>query len=173
MESAIPGALLAERLYKELRQLAVARLKGERRNHTLQPTALVNEAYLHLARRTGASFQSRTHFLAAASLAMRRVLVDHARARRTAKRGGGWRRITLDESVALSEDRVEDVLAIDQALERLAEIDSRTARVVEMRFFAGMTEVEVAQALDLSERWVRKEWTFARAWLRRELGSNR
>ncbi len=163
------AAQLAPKLYDDLRQLAIARLNGERRNHSLQPTALVHEAYVQLARRNGKGFVGRTHFLAAASIAMRRVLVDHARSRLTAKRGGGWQRITLDETVAIHEDRVEDVLAIDQALERLAATDPEGARIVEMRFFAGMTEAEIAEVSGISERWVRQQWAYARAWLRREL----
>lgn len=104
-----------------------------------------------------------------ASIAMRRVLVDHARSRAALKRGGGWRRVSVDESVTLRDERIEDVLAVDEALHRLAKIDPPGARIVEMRFFAGMTETEVAEALEVSERWVRQQWAGARAWLRREL----
>ncbi len=163
------AADLFPRLYDELRKMAVAHLKAERKGHTLQPTALVHEAYLNLSRWNGHPFRGRTHFLAAASVAMRRVLVDHARARKTAKRGGAWRKVTLDECAALRDDRVEDVLAVNEALEALARMDPRAARIVEMRFFAGMTEAEVGEALGVSERWVRKQWAFARAWMRREL----
>jgi RNA polymerase sigma factor (TIGR02999 family) len=165
------AADLLPQLYGELRKMAAAHLKGERKGHTLQPTALVHEAYLNLSRWSGHAFRGRTHFLAAASVVMRRVLVDHARARKTAKRGGGWRHVTVDETVALRDDRVEDVLAVNQALDALAAIDPRAARIVEMRFFAGMTAGEVGEAIGMSERWVREQWTFARAWLRRALDS--
>jgi RNA polymerase sigma factor (TIGR02999 family) len=155
-------------VYSELRRRAAVYLRRERRSHTLQPTALVHEAYAQLASREMQGFRGRTHFLAVASVAMRRVLVDHARARRALKRGRNWLQVSLDEIVS-PESRVDDILAVDQALDRLAGIDTRAARIVEMRFFAGMTELEVAEATGMSERWVRKRWAFARAWLRREL----
>lgn len=156
-------------LYDELRAIAANHLRRERDDHTLQPTALVHEAYLRLQARGQRGFTDRTHYLAYASIAMRRVLVDHARARAALKRGGGITKVTVGDANALTEDRTEDVLSVDQALTKLAAVDERAARIVEMRFFAGMTELEVAEALGVSDRWVRKQWAFARAWLRRAM----
>jgi RNA polymerase sigma factor (TIGR02999 family) len=166
--SAAPEGLLAE-LYEELRALAAHHLRGERPGHTLQPTALVHEVYLRMQGRKGLAVTRRTHFMAVASIAMRRVLVDHARARAAEKRGGGATHVTVGPASAITEDRTEDVLAVDAALERLAVVDPKAERIVEMRFYAGMTEAEIAEVLDVTERWVRKQWAFARAWLRREL----
>lgn len=163
--------LLAE-LYAELRALAARHLKGERRDHTLQPTALVHEAYLRMNGRPGLEIRGRTHFLAVASIAMRRVLVDHARARTAQKRGGGATHVTVGEGNAISEDRTQDVLQVDAALERLAAEDPEAARVVEMKFFAGMSEVEIAQVLGVTDRWVRKLWAYARVRLRQEFDSS-
>ena len=156
-------------VYDEFRQLADNYLRQETRAHTLQPTALVHEAYLKLIDQTRVNWQGRTHFFAVGGQAMRRVLVDHARARNRAKRGGGWQRITLDERLQLSPDRDADLLAVDEAIEKLAQLDPRQARIVELRFFAGLTVEEVAEALGLSKRTVENEWTIIRAWLRREL----
>ena len=167
----VPEALLHE-LYRELRELAAHHLRGERSEHTLQPTALVHEAYLRLNARGGLALQGRTHFLAIASIAMRRVLVDHARARSALKRGGGVTHVTVGEGNAICEDRTQDVLLVDAALARLALEDPQAERIVEMRFFAGMTEREIADVLGVSDRWVRKQWAFARAWLRRDLEAN-
>ncbi|HEY6196330.1 MAG TPA: ECF-type sigma factor [Candidatus Eisenbacteria bacterium] len=164
----VPEELLQE-LYRELRELAAHHLRGERAGHTLQPTALVHEAYLRMNARGGLALQGRTHFMAVASIAMRRVLVDHARARAALKRGGGVTHVTVAEANAISEDRTQDVLVVDAALARLALEDPQAERIVEMRFFAGMTELEIAGVLGVSDRWVRKQWAFARAWLRREL----
>ncbi len=164
----MPDGLLHE-LYQELRDLAAHHLRGERAGHTLQPTALVHEAYLRMNARGGFEVQGRTHFMAIASIAMRRVLVDHARARAALKRGGGVTHVTVGEANAITEDRTQDVLLVDAALARLALEDPQAERIVEMRFFAGMTEREIAGVLGVSERWVRKQWAFARAWLRREL----
>ena len=163
-----PEALLRD-LYEELRVLAARHLKGERREHTLEPTALVHEAFLRMQGRPGLAIAGRTHFMAIASIAMRRVLVDHARARLALKRGGGATHVTVGTSNAITEDRTEDVLRVDAALERLAQHDPQAARVVEMRFFAGMTEVEIGQVLGISDRWVRKLWSYARARLRQDL----
>jgi RNA polymerase sigma factor (TIGR02999 family) len=164
----VPEELLHE-LYQELRDLAAHHLRGERAEHTLQPTALVHEAYLRLNARGRLELQGRTHFLAVASIAMRRVLVDHARSRAALKRGGGVTHVSVGEANALSEDRTQDVLLVDAALARLALEDPQAGRIVEMRFFAGMTEREIADVLGVSDRWVRKQWAFARVWLRREL----
>ena len=166
----IPIDRLLPVVYDEVRAVAASYLKQERADHTLQPTALVHEAYLKL-QRGGSAPAGRVHLLALAASAMRQILVDHARARGTQKRGGGWERITVDSAVAFSADGVEDVLAVHQALARLATIDPRGAHVVEMRFFGGLTEAEIAEELGISERWVREQWSHARAWLRRELAS--
>jgi RNA polymerase sigma factor (TIGR02999 family) len=166
-----PEGLLKE-LYEELRSLAAHHLRGERADHTLEPTALVHEAFLRMHGREGLEICGRTHFMAVASIAMRRVLVDHARARDAQKRGAGVTHVTVGESNAITKDRTEDVLLVDSALERLAQVDRQAERIVEMKFFAGMTEAEIAQVLDVSDRWVRKQWSFARAWLRRELEAN-
>jgi RNA polymerase sigma factor (TIGR02999 family) len=165
-----PEGLLGE-LYEELRALAAHHLKGERAGHTLQPTALVHEAYMRMSARPGLAVAGRTHFLAIASIAMRRVLVDHARARAALKRGAGATHVSVRESNAITEDRTQDVLVVDAALARLAAVDPQAERIVEMRFFAGMSELEISHVLGVSDRWVRKQWAFARAWLRRELES--
>jgi RNA polymerase sigma factor (TIGR02999 family) len=166
----IPDGLLAE-LYQELRELAAHHLKGERAGHTLQPTALVHEVYLRMSGRGAMAVQGRTHFMAVASIAMRHVLVDHARSRAALKRGGDVTHVSVGEHSAITEDRTEDVLAVDAALNKLALEDPKAVRIVEMRFFAGMTEVEIAEVLGISDRTVRNQWAFARAWLRRELES--
>jgi RNA polymerase sigma factor (TIGR02999 family) len=163
-----PEKLLQE-LYDELRALAAHHLRGERADHTLQPTALVHEVYLRMQGRSGLEIENREHFMAVASIAMRRVLVDHARARDAKKRGGGVTHVTVGEANAITNDRTQDVLRVDEALARLALVDPQAERIVEMRFFAGMTEVEIGGVLGVSDRWVRKQWAFARAWLRREL----
>lgn len=162
-------SLLLPQVYEELRSLAAHYLRGERPDHTLQPTALVHETFLKLSRQSKLDVNDRTHFLAIAAGAMRQVLVDHARTHLAQKRGGHWQRITVDESIAVSADGVEDLLALDDSLRRLAAVDEVAARIVEMRFFAGLTELEIAEVLGMSERWVRGQWAFARAWLRREL----
>lgn len=162
---------LVQQMYDELRDLAAFHLRGERADHTLQPTALVHEAFLRMNGGEGLQLRGRSHFMAVASIAMRRVLVDHARARNAQKRGAGATHVTVGEANALTEDRTQDVLLVDCALRRLAEVDRQAERIVEMRFFAGMTEVEIATVLGVTDRWVRKQWAFARAWLRRELES--
>ncbi|HEX5633094.1 MAG TPA: ECF-type sigma factor [Gemmatimonadales bacterium] len=164
-----PEKLLQE-LYSELRALAAHHLRGERAGHTLVPTALVHEVYLRMQGKPGLLIEGRNHFMAVASIAMRRVLVDHARTRSAQKRGGGVTHVTVGEANAITSDRTQDVLLVDGALERLAQVDPQAARIVEMRFFAGMTELEIASVLGKSDRWVRNHWAFARAWLRRELG---
>lgn len=158
-------------VYDELRGLAARYLSRERTDHTLQPTALVHEAFLKLHAR-GIVTGGRTHFLALAATAMRQILVDHARAKAAVKRGGGWKKVTVSEASSLSDGGVEDVLAVNDALVKLAALDPVAARIVEMRFFAGLTEVEIASELDISDRWVREQWGHARAWLRREMGFN-
>jgi RNA polymerase sigma factor (TIGR02999 family) len=171
-ESKDPEDRLAEYMplvYDHLRKLAANRLRQERDNHTLRPTALVNEVYLKFQRQCSLDVQSRTHFLAMAATAMRQVLVDHARQRNSLKRGAGALQITLDELVAFSDDKAQDVFDLHRALQKLETHDPQEARIVEMRFFAGLTEVEIAREMDISGRTVREKWTHARAWLRREL----
>ena len=161
----VPADLVPE-VYDELRGIATAYLRRERPDHTLQPTALVHEAYLKLSRQAKLTVRDRTHFLALAAGAMRQILVDHARAHHALKRGGGWNRISVAESLSEPIPRSENLLALDEALTALAERDARGARIVEMRFFAGLTETEIAAEMGMSERWVRKQWAHARAWLR-------
>jgi RNA polymerase sigma-70 factor (ECF subfamily) len=156
-------------VYDEFRELAADYLRHETRAHTLQPTALVHEAYLRLIDQTRVNWQGRTHFFAVGAQAMRRILVDHARARGRNKRGGGWHRIALDEHLAVSPHRDADVLAVDEAIDKLAQLDPRQARIVELRFFGGLTVEEVAEVLGVSKRTVENEWKIVRAWLRREL----
>lgn len=156
-------------VYDEMRRLASRYLVQERDDHTLQATALVHEAYLNLLGQREMRWQSRSHFLAVAAIAMRRLLMNHARDRNAVKRGGGAVRIEWDESIALFEERSGSLVDLDAALVTLAEIDARGARIVEMRFFGGLTNAEVAGVLDLSERTVEREWRSARAWLRRQL----
>jgi RNA polymerase sigma factor (TIGR02999 family) len=157
-------------LYSELRALAGDFLGRERSDHTLQPTALVHEAWIRLSAQDGSRWTDRAHFFAIAAQAMRRILIDHARRKRADKRGGDRQRITLASDITPPLDSNEvDLLAIDEALGRLAELDARQAQVVELRFFAGLTVEEVGQALGVSARTVASEWRLARAWLSREL----
>jgi RNA polymerase sigma factor (TIGR02999 family) len=160
---------LMPEVYNELRSLAASYLARETVNHTLQATALVNEAYLKMVDQTRVDWQGRTHFFAVAAQSMRRILVDHARTRRRKKRGGDRRRIVLDDHLQLSVQRDDDVLALDEALHVLAQRDERQARIVELRFFGGLTVEEVALVLGVSKRTVEAEWTMIKAWLRREL----
>jgi RNA polymerase sigma-70 factor, ECF subfamily len=169
------GALdrLMPLLYDELHRMAASRLRGERADHTLQATALVNEAWLKLVQQREQSWANRAHFLAIAATVMRRILVNHAEARRADKRGGDRARITLHETAAVLETRAADLLDVDAALKRFAELDPEKARLVELRFFAGLTDEEAAQALGVSTRTVERHWRLARAWLRRELAPGR
>ncbi|HTD54328.1 MAG TPA: sigma-70 family RNA polymerase sigma factor [Silvibacterium sp.] len=162
-------AALMTQVYGELRRLARKYMRAERANHTLQATALVNEAYLRLMGQEGASWQNRAHFFAAAAQLMRHILVDHARAHRAGKRGGEQHQVTLTEGIAAEENKSVEVLALHEALEKLALLDARQARVVEMHFFGGLTFTEIAYVLDASERTVKRDWTMARAWLKLEL----
>jgi RNA polymerase sigma factor (TIGR02999 family) len=165
-----PGPLALERdAYEALRGLAAAYLHRERGDHTLQPTALVHEAYVKLADGKSA-WRSQTHFQALAANAMRQILVDHARARATQKRGGDWVRVTLSAAVASGGGTDVDVLALDEALRSLAELDARKARVVELRFFGGLTCAEAAEEVGVSPKTAEADWYFARAWLRARLG---
>jgi RNA polymerase sigma factor (TIGR02999 family) len=156
-------------VYNELRRRAAAYLRHERPGHTLQPTALVHEAYLRLVDQQRAEWVNRAQFFGIASHMMRRILVDHARARKMAKRAGQWKRITLDEDVAVFAERDLDILDLDRALTRLSEFDPRKSRVAELRFFAGLSLRETGHVLDISIATVEREWTAARAWLYSEL----
>jgi len=156
-------------VYDEFRQLAGEYLRQETRAHTLQPTALVHEAYMRLIDQTRVNWQGRTHFFAVGAQAMRRILVDHARGKARDKRGGGWHRMALDEQLMVSRHSDADVLAVDEAIDKLAKLDPRQARIVELRFFGGLTVEEVAELLGVSKRTVENEWKIIRAWMRREL----
>jgi len=164
---------LIQLVYAELRRIASRQLRGERSNHTLQSTALVHEAYLSLLGGSGADWQDRAHFFSSAACAMRHILVDHARAARAQRRGGGAVPAELNEQIVGIENRTEEILAVDQALRRLHEISPRQETIVEMRFYAGFTEEEVAEILHLSERTVKREWAVARAWLFGEMRTGR
>lgn len=153
-------------VYSELRARAGSYLRRERSGHTLQPTALVHEAYLRLMGQENARWNDRAHFFAIAAQAMRRILVDHARKHTAPKRGGGAERISIEDAPQLSAAPAVDVLGLDEALERLAELDPRQAKVVELRFFGGLTIEESAAVLDVSVRTVAREWKMAKAWLR-------
>ena len=162
-------ARLIPQVYNELRRIAAAYMRRERNDHTLQPTALVNEAYAHLVEQPQAQWQNRAHFLATAAQIMRHILVDHARAKRAGKRGGVQQQVSLDEALLSSANRTVDILSIHEALDRLSAFDPRQGRVVELHFFGGLTFDEIALVLSISERTAKREWSMARAWLRTEL----
>ena len=153
------------RIYDELRALASRQLRRERVDHTLQPTALVHEAYVKLSRGDTKLFENPQHFRAVAARVIRQVLVDHAAARGTIKRGGKLLRVTLNEAHESGEPESVNVLALDTALSKLAEVDARQSRIVELRYFGGLTIAEVANELEISSRTVSSEWAMARAWL--------
>lgn len=156
-------------VYRELRKIAAAQLRRESSGNSLQPTALVNEAYLRLIEIDQVDWQSRAHFFCVASTEMRRFLVDRARARDADKRGGGVRAVQFDEALFAVPGRRPELIALDDALNYLAALNERQAKVVEMRFFAGMTEEEIGEVLDISVRTVKRDWRVARAWLYKEL----
>jgi RNA polymerase sigma factor (TIGR02999 family) len=156
-------------VYEELRQLARQYLQRERDDHTLQATGLVHEAYLRLVDQGTATWQNRAHFFGVAAHVMRRILVDYARSHRADKRGGGWDKLELDEAMAPSGERSVDLIALDDALKDLLALDPRQSQIVELRFFGGLTNEEVAEVLDISPRTVKREWRMAKAWLRREM----
>ena len=156
-------------VYRELHRLARAYMHRERQGHPLQTTALVNEAYLRLIGTERMDWRSRAHFYAVAATLMRRILVDFARSRDQIKRGGGMQPVSLDEALTLSEDRSAALLDLDEALNELARLDERQSRVVELRFFGGLTEQEIAEVLQVSPRTVNGDWSLARSWLLREL----
>jgi len=164
-------AALTPLVYDELRRLAHHYMKGERPDHTLQTTALVNEAYLRLADQTNPSWQSRAHFFAVAARAMRQILVSYARSNRAQKRGGGAARIELDEAAILSPEQSNEIVDVHEALEKLATLNSRKARVVELKYFGGLNYDEIAEVMKISTITVRRDWVFAKAWLHNELHS--
>ena len=160
---------LAPRVHQELHRLAGRYMAGERPNHPLQTTALINEAYIRLIGWKNVRWQNRAHFFGVSARFMRRVLVDAARARRGPKRRGDFSDTSLDEACVFRPEKSPDLLALDEALTRLAELDQRKSQVVELRFFGGLNEVETALVLGLSERTIRNEWKLAKAWLYREI----
>jgi RNA polymerase sigma factor (TIGR02999 family) len=168
------GALedLLPLVYAELRRLAAQRLRLERPDHTLQPTALVHEAYIRLVDQRRVRWQNRAHFYGVAAQVMRRILVDRARARKADKRGAGWERVTLIGDKASSGSRDVDVVALDDALTRLASLDPQQERIVELKYFDGLTLEETAEVVGISTATVKREWAIARAWLRAELSDH-
>jgi len=162
---------LAPLVYDELQRLAHHYMEGQRPDHTLQTTALVHEAYLRLVDQSRPSFTNRSHFLAVAAKAMRQILVDHARKTRRQRRGAGASKVELDESALISPEQSGAILNLNDALERLASLDSRAAQGVELRYFGGLNQDEIAEMLKVSTVTVRRDWVFAKAWLYRELGA--
>jgi RNA polymerase sigma factor (TIGR02999 family) len=160
-------------IYDELRRLAQLQLQREPDGHTLSPTALVHEAYMRLIDYSRMEWAGRAHFMAVASTAMRRILVDHARGHRSLKRGGELRRVSIDSVELGTEDRAELLIAIDDALGRLKDVDARQAQVVECRFFGGMTEEETAEALGIGLRTAKRDWAKAKSWLHKEIAAER
>jgi RNA polymerase sigma-70 factor (ECF subfamily) len=160
-------------VYRELHRLAQVYMREERSGHPLQATALVNEAYIRLIDTGGMRWQNRAHFYAVAAKLMRHILVDFARSRNELKRGGGVAHLSLDEALTVTEERSADLVDLDQALTRLAELNERHSRIVELRFFVGLTEPEIAEVLHVSPRTVSSEWSVARAWLMRELNQSK
>ena len=159
-------------VYEELRRLAHFQLQKERQDHTLQTGALVHEAYLRLVGLNPPDWESRKHFFAIAAQLMRQILVDYARRRVAAKRGGGACKLSLEEATVVSKQRDIDILSLDDALKALAKIDPRQSRVVELRFFAGLSLEEISEALEIAPATVQRDWTAARAWLHREISRN-
>ena len=158
-------------IYDELRRMAHRCMAQERPDHTLQATALVNEVYLKLKNDRGPDVQNRAHFFAIAAQMMRRILVDYARAHASQKRGGGVREVTLDEAMWVSPDKGDEMLALDDALTRLEQVDKRRSQIAVLRFFSGLTADEIAEALAVSVDTVHRDWRLTRAWLKRELGA--
>jgi RNA polymerase sigma-70 factor, ECF subfamily len=163
------GPRLIPLVYEELRRMADRYMRRERSDHTLQTTALVHEAYLKLVDQHSVTWQSRAHFFGVAAQVMRRVLVDHARGHIREKRGGGVVPVSLDEAMVISPERSEEFLELDRALDRLAALDSRQAKIVELRFFGGLTVEETAEILGISPKTVKRDWAVAKAWLHGEL----
>ena len=165
-------AKLMPLVYDELRRLARDYLRRERPDHTLQPTALVNEAYLRIVDQTRVSWQNRAQFFGLAAQLMRHILVDHARTRMAAKRGGNMHKLSLDEAWMTIEERATELVRLDEALKALAQIDERKSQVVEMRFFGGLSVEETASALGVSDKTVMRDWRIAKLWLHRELSES-
>jgi len=161
--------LLIPAVYQELRNMADRYLRRESAGHSLQPTALVHEAYLRLIDQTQVEWQNRAHFFGVAAQMMRRILVDHAKAKHRAKRSGGARKLSLDEATQYSDERASELVELDEALKTLADVDERKSRVVELRYFGGLTVAETAQVLDVSENTVMRDWNLAKAWLYQQL----
>jgi len=159
-------------VYQELHRLAHHYMKRESPGHTLQTSALVNEAYVRLVDQNNVQWQNRAHFYGIAAQMMRRILVDYARNRRYAKRGGGAQKVSLNEALIVSDERSEEVVGVHEALEQLALFDPRKSQIVELRFFAGLSIEETAEVLDVSPGTVMRDWTLAKAWLRREMTNN-
>lgn len=159
-------------VYDELHKLARRFMSRERQGHTLQATALINEAYVRLVDQTNVRWQNRTHFFAISAQIMRRILVDHARRNLYAKRGGGVQRISFDETALVAFDRASEFVLLDEALKSLAEIDERRSQVVELRYFGGLDNQEIADVLKISENTVTRDWNMARAWLYQQLGES-
>jgi RNA polymerase sigma factor (TIGR02999 family) len=157
-------------VYDELRRQAAGYLRRERSGHTLQPTALIHEAYLRLINQQNIDWQNRAHFYAIAARLMRQILVDHARKRQATKRGGSDLKIPLEEAMVISSGRDVDLVALDEALTRLAALDPQQSRIVELRYFSGLSVEETAEALGVSSRTVRRDWNVAKAWLRQQIG---
>lgn len=158
-------------VYAELRRIAARQLRGERANHTLQPTALVNEVYLRLVDQRQVDWHNRAHFFGVAAMVMRRILVDHARRHRAGKRGEGLQCVSIDEARDVAASNEIPILALDEALGRLEEVDSDLAKIVELRAFGGLSVEEAAHVLNVSPSTAKRDWRAARAWLNRELGS--
>jgi RNA polymerase sigma factor (TIGR02999 family) len=156
-------------VYDELRHIAARYLRKEREDHTLQTTALVHEAYIRLIDQQQANWQNRAQFFGVAAQMMRRILVDHARGHQADKRGGGAAKLSLDEAIEIADQKEVDLIALDEALNQLAQLDEQQCRVVELRFFAGLTVEEVAAVMKLSPATIKREWSMAKAWLHREL----
>jgi RNA polymerase sigma-70 factor, ECF subfamily len=166
-------ARLVPLLYSELRRMAASYLSRERRDHTLQPTAVVHEAYFRLVDQKNVHWQNRQHFFGVAAQAMRRVLVDHARSHQSLKRGGAQGKVSLESAMVCATDRSAELVAIDEALGRLVTFDPQQARIIELRFFGGLTVEETAQVLGISPATVKRDWSVAKAWLAREIGKER
>ncbi len=169
-EPSVVAAQLLPLVYDELRNLAARYLRRERRGHTLDPTGLVHEAFMRLVDQSRVDWQGKTHFLAVSAEAMRRILIDHARARKRTKRGKDWRRVAFDQVVSELALLDTDIIDFRDALQKLATLDARQARVVELRLFAGLSMEEIATVLEVSKRTVEGDWTHAKAWLRAEMG---
>jgi RNA polymerase sigma-70 factor, ECF subfamily len=162
-------ARLIPQIYQELHQVAARYMRSERRNHTLQPTALVHEAYARLVQQPQVAWQGRAHFFAVASGLMRHILVDHARARKAAKRGGVKDQVTLDDAILPTPNQSVDVLALHEAMEKRAQVDERQGRIVELHFFAGLSFEEIASVIQVAPRTVKRDWSMARAFLKGQL----